>query len=802
MQRVKAPRVLFSVKVAGLRCRQAAPEGFVVMAQRFQSLSFKVIATFILLTALAVSTISVLGYFTSSRISDAQALKAKESVLIFRGDMLQDQLEQLENQASSIARIEALQMSITSLKSGWKTIEKSSGDARGELKEVFITNNPNPADQREKLMKPEGPSGFYYSNHEKTQGEVARDLENTAFSDLLIADLDGSVLYSYKKDDNFAENLKADAWKATGAGIAFAKAMENTGKATDDSAPTAFSGLRVDASNGKSAIFYAVPIIKLGQPKGIILFKVRDDIITSILEKGIVSGSTAQAAIISSDGSAVGLNAEGRLATLDTAPFTFMKDALASSNGMTVDDFARPDGTARAYVRSITYQGERFLVVESVLVSELNAGSIEIATLLTMIGLAALVVMAIATGLITKLLFSPLSRLAGNTRDVADGKLDVEIGSQTRQDEIGTMAKALARFRQSLIESRELEAASAETRARAERDRQENLALREAEARTLQDVVQALDEGLHHLANGDLAYQIQTRFPNELESLRVNFNEALATLSETMTAIGGNSMAVRSGSEEMRTGADDLAGRTERQAASITETANAIDAITQSVRVQIQRAEQAERIARDAKKETTGSSQIMRETIAAMEAIQSSSRQINTIISVIDDIAFQTNLLALNAGVEAARAGESGKGFAVVAMEVRELAQRSSSAAKEIASLLQKSTREVETGVALVERAGVALTGIGSHVEAINGQINEIMESTREEADTLRQINTSVSELDSMTQQNAAMVEETTAAIHRLAAEAVEMDRQLGNFTLPQDHYHHSAEVHVLRQRR
>jgi methyl-accepting chemotaxis protein len=135
-------------------------------------------------------------------------------------------------------------------------------------------------------------------------------------------------------------------------------------------------------------------------------------------------------------------------------------------------------------------------------------------------------------------------------------------------------------------------------------------------------------------------------------------------------------------------------------------------------------------------------------------------------------------------------------------MEVRELAQRSSSAAKEIASLLQKSTREVETGVALVERAGVALTGIGSHVEAINGQINEIMESTREEADTLRQINTSVSELDSMTQQNAAMVEETTAAIHRLAAEAVEMDRQLGNFTLPQDHYHHSAEVHVLRQRR
>ncbi|MBX5131678.1 HAMP domain-containing protein [Rhizobium lentis] len=771
------------------------------MAQRFQSLSFKVIATFILMTVLSIAVIDVLAYFASSRISDEQALKAKESVLIFRGDMLQDQLVQLENQANSIARIEALQMSITSLKSGWKTIQKTSGDARAELKKVFITGNPNPADQREKLMKPEGPSGFYYSNHEQTQGEVARDLENTAFSDLLIADLDGSVLYSYKKDDDFAENLKSDAWKTTGAGVAFAKAIENAAKATDDAAPTGFSGLRVDAASGKPAIFYAVPIVKLGAAKGIILFKVRDDIISSILAKGIVQGSTARAAIVASDGSAIALDAGGKLATLDATPFTFIKDALASS-AMTVADFDRADGAARAYVRGIDYRGDRFLVVESVLLSELNAGSIEIATLLTMIGLGVLVVMAVATGLVTNFLFSPLARLAGVTRDVADGKLDSEIGSLNRKDEIGTMAKALARFRQSLIEGRELEAASEETRLQAEQERQQNLAEREAEAKSLQQVVEALDEGLHHLASGDLAYQIDTRFPNELESLRVNFNEALATLSETMTAIGGNSMAVRAGSEEMRTGADELAGRTERQAGSITETANAISAITQSVRRQIERAEQAERIARDAKKETTGSSQIMRETIAAMEAIQTSSRQINTIISVIDDIAFQTNLLALNAGVEAARAGESGKGFAVVAMEVRELAQRSSSAAKEISSLLQKSTHEVESGVALVEKAGVALTGIGAHVEAINGQINEIMESTRDEANTLREINNAVAELDAMTQQNASMVEETTAAIHRLATEALEMDRQLGNFTLPQGHHRPSAEVHVLRRHR
>lgn len=126
--------------------------GSLYMAQRFQSLSFKVIVTFILMTVLSIAVIDVLAYFASSRISDEQALKAKESVLIFRGDMLQDQLTQLENQANSIARIEALQMSITNLKSGWKTIEKTAGDARAELKKVFIAGNPNPADQREKLI--------------------------------------------------------------------------------------------------------------------------------------------------------------------------------------------------------------------------------------------------------------------------------------------------------------------------------------------------------------------------------------------------------------------------------------------------------------------------------------------------------------------------------------------------------------------------------------------------------------------------------------------------------------------------
>ena len=751
------------------------------MQQRLHSLSFKVTAIFLLLTIVSVGVLNVLAYVSSSGIFQRQALKSMESILVFRGDMLKDQLAQLESQAVSIAKIEALQMSITSLRSGWKTIEKNSGDAGKELTGVFVSGNPNPADQREKLIKPEGPSGFYYSSHEKTQTEVAGFLKDSAFSDLLIADLDGNVIYSYKKTDAFAQNVAAGAWAERGIGIAFRTGKDNTAQATEDSAPSSFSGLRVE--DGTPAIFFAVPVIKMGAPKGIVLFQVRDDIIAGILAKGLTSESSEQAQVISADGRVVGLDAAGKLVTLDPAPFTFATDAFAS-DAMTVADFARADGKARSYSRRIDYDGEKLLVVESVLDSELNEGSWEIAGVLVVSGLAVLVALSLITGLFAHRLFAPLSKLAGLTRAVAEGKVDTAVGNQERKDEIGTLARALEHFRHSLIEQREMEAASVESRQQSEMERLQRAADRDAEARLLQLVVEALDEGLHNLADGNLAFQIDRQFPPELESLRVNFNQAMATLCETLSSIGGNSLAVRLGSEQMRGGADRLAERTDRQASSITETVAAIGAITQAVRVQISRGEQAEKIAAEAKRNTEESGQVMQETISAMEAIQTSSRQINQIINVIDEIAFQTNLLALNAGVEAARAGESGKGFAVVAQEVRELAQRSSNAAKEISDLLQKSTVEVESGVALVERAGQALTGIGEHVEAINGRIHEIMSSTREQADTLQAIGGAVSELDTVTQQNAGMVQDTTSAIRRLAAEAGEMDQRLGQFVL------------------
>ncbi|MCM2398577.1 methyl-accepting chemotaxis protein [Rhizobium sp. S95] len=756
------------------------------MVFRFNSLSSKVIGIFLLLTALSVGILNVLAYFTSSSLFDKQTYRAMDGTLTFRGDMLREQLQQLENQATSIAKIEGLQQSFTSMKSGWNTIVKNSGDAKGELQTVFVKNNPYPAGEREKLLKPEGPSGFYYSNHEATQNLVASYLRDTQFRDLLMVDQAGNVIYSYRKGPFFAENATGSELAGSGLGQAFARSADAAAKAVEDVAPTAFSGLKTGSDAQSPDIYFSVPVVKFGAFKGSILFQLKDTAITSLLSKGIAADSVERAAVLSEDGAGISLGTDGKLIDIAAAPFGFTPEAMQGNGGIVTSDFDRDDGSARAYGRAVEFSGQKYLMVESLTLAELGAGSLQIALTLTAIAMAALAVMAIATGVLTRRLFAPLARLAVVTGQVADGQLDNPVANQDRGDEIGTMARALERFRTALIEQQQLESRASEEREQAENERRLRFSEREAEARTLEGVVAALDQGLDRLAHGDLAFEIRQPFPSELESLRVNFNNALSTLSATLSGIGGNSLAVRGGSEEMRAGADQLAERTERQAAALTETASAIKAMTDAVKVQIARGEDAERSARNAKDETEQSGHIMRETIAAMEAIRGSSQEINQIIGVIDEIAFQTNLLALNAGVEAARAGEAGKGFAVVAQEVRELAQRSAGAAKQITSLLAKSAGEVAHGVSLVEKAGHALQGIGEHVLSINGKIGDMMHSTREEAQTISEINGSINALDVMTQQNAAMVEETTAAIHRLATEAAEMDQQLGHFTLGQ----------------
>jgi methyl-accepting chemotaxis protein len=295
---------------------------------------------------------------------------------------------------------------------------------------------------------------------------------------------------------------------------------------------------------------------------------------------------------------------------------------------------------------------------------------------------------------------------------------------------------------------------------------------RAAQADALKVVVDGLGEALAALAEGDLSFRIGTTFAAEYEALRTHFNAAQASLAGIVSEIAGASRQIRTGATEISDAADNLSHRTETQATALEQTAAALDEMTANVRSAAVSADTADRAVGEARGIAENSGAVVREAVDAMGAIAQSSQQIARIIGVIEEIAFQTNLLALNAGVEAARAGETGRGFAVVASEVRALAQRSSDAAKEISTLISDSTRHVQRGVALVDRAGEALNGIISSVAGISTIVSEIASGTREQASGLAEINTSMNQMDQVTQQNAAMTEQSMAASLALRNEA------------------------------
>lgn len=296
--------------------------------------------------------------------------------------------------------------------------------------------------------------------------------------------------------------------------------------------------------------------------------------------------------------------------------------------------------------------------------------------------------------------------------------------------------------------------------------------------------VNTIAEALNRLAQGDLSFCVDRPFAPDFEGLRNTMNDALSQMRETLSNVARSTDQIDTGTREISQSAEDLSKRTEQQAASLEETAAALDQITVNVSNAAKRAEEARHAAATASGNAERSGKVVADAVGAMSRIESSSNQISNIIGVIDEIAFQTNLLALNAGVEAARAGEAGKGFAVVAQEVRELAQRSAQAAKEIKGLIRNSSEEVSTGVKLVSETGEALRTIQENIVAVNDHMEAITSSAKEQATGLAEVNSAVNQMDQVTQQNAAMVEETNAASATLAQETARLRDLIEMFQL------------------
>ncbi len=403
--------------------------------------------------------------------------------------------------------------------------------------------------------------------------------------------------------------------------------------------------------------------------------------------------------------------------------------------------------------------------------------------------------------LLSRSIARPLLAMTGVMGTLAAGNTDVTIPAQQQRDEIGAMAKAVVVFRDAAIEKRRIEAQAAEAAATADHERAVRDAEKAEQSEQMNVAISGLAHALQSLADGDVSRTIDVAFAGELDQLRVNFNASILKLRETIQAVHVSTQAIRSGSVDMASAADDMAGRTEQQAASLEETAAALEEITATVNQTAEGADHAQKVVLAAKGEASESGKIVGRTVSAMKDISESAGQITQIIGVIDEIAFQTNLLALNAGVEAARAGEAGRGFAVVASEVRSLAQRSAEAAKEIKKLISASSQQVGSGVALVAQTADALKRIVEQVDDISGIVVTIANGTREQATSLQEINKAIAGMDQSTQQNAAMVEQSTAATHSLGKEVVALADLVAQFRTGNEVASHSVAVKPVAAR-
>jgi len=443
-----------------------------------------------------------------------------------------------------------------------------------------------------------------------------------------------------------------------------------------------------------------------------------------------------------------------------------------------------------------------------------KASSSILSTLAVLLGLA-------FAALIARSILGPMTTMTAAMGHLAEGRLDTEIPALGRADEIGEMAQAVQVFKQSAIDKKRMEeaqrAAEAASRLAEKEQRTREAAIvadvaEVAKAASGGDMDRRIDltgkdgfllnlcEGVNNLvaltgvalkdvagvlaavAEGDLTKRITNLYGGLFDQLKGDVNKTADKLFEIVTNINSAAGQIASAAGEVAAGSQDLSERSEQQASALEETAASMEELAATVRSNAANAQQANQLAAGAREVAAGGGQVVADAVAAMGRIEASSQKIGDIVGMIDEIAFQTNLLALNAAVEAARAGDAGKGFAVVAQEVRNLAQRSAQASKEIKVLISESGREVGTGADLVKGAGKTLDEILGSVKRVADIVGEIAAASSEQAAGIDQVNSAVTQMDEMTQQNAALVEESAAAAHALEDQSGELTRLMAFF--------------------
>lgn len=760
------------------------------------------------------------GYFIGLQTVGAQSRQALEASLASGVQRVTAYFESAESDLRLFAGRKDTADAIAGFYQAFAALN-ASGKAGQLLRHAYIEQNPNSEIDRDQLETSNGLAGPYDSVHMRFHDGFRALLLARGYGDVLLLDMAGNLVYSTEKAKDFGTNfaLGGGPYANSGLGRAYRAARAlSAGK-------IAFADFSKYAPLGNSPeAFIATPVYAGDRAIGVLAFELPAEGLSSKMSSIEGLGQTGEALVVGSDGL---LRTQSRFSMASDVLETSLKSPVISAalsghpTRGNISDFRGTDAVIAAV--PFTIPGGRWAIAAVEDRSEVYAPLVAMRNTMLAVGGVLLAIAAIVGLVFSRALTRPITRLTRTMGKLAEGELETEVGGAERHDEMGEMARAVAVFRENGLRVRDM---TDEEALRVVRDRNARAAMMAVLQRAFGNVVDAasrgdftqrveadfpdaelnglahkvntlvetVDRGLSEtgdvlaaLADTDLTQRMTGSYEGAWAKLRADTNRVVDKLTEIVGQIRVTSHQLKTATGEILSGSNDLSERTSGQATTIEQTSTAVALLSTTVNQNAARARDASGNAGSVTRAVEESGLVMAEASQAMGRLTASSRKISDIIGLINDIAFQTNLLALNASVEAARAGDAGKGFAVVAMEVRRLAQSAAGASKEIKGLIDKSAEEVKGGTQLVEAAALKLGGVVDRSRANATLIESIARDSHEQAASIEEINAAMRRLDEMTQHNAALVEETNAAIGQTEAQASQLDRVVAIFAVKEE---------------
>lgn len=759
--------------------------------------------------------IAMASYLLASQVIDQQAREQLSTIAFERANQLAMYVDAVEDSVSKSGRSDTVVQAIGDF---GKAIAQAKGpDPAAVIRAAFPPDLPEQVAGDAPAVDSADPALTYKMNDLRYLRVFQELRDADGLADVYFFDLDGRLIYSTGKRRDLLDNAADPTTPVGSSGLGAAWRAANSLEAADKPAFIDYSLYRPRAD--QALAFVAKPVFTItGKRLGVFAVALPSDPASALVASRRGLGETGEVAVVGPDGTA---RTKSPLAPAILAPVDGGVVAVGTS-GQNTGDAISADGRSLIVgaAKVEIAPGLEWTIVAAMDRAEVLAPAYRLATTTTIVGSSLLLVVAGLGWLLAHSMTRPISLLNRAMDELARGNLAVKVNGQRRTDEIGAMARSVEVFRANALQ---VETMTDDQRVTAERRAADRATMMQdlqrafgrvvdaaisgdfskrvkadfpdAELNTLafsvNTLVETVDRGLSEtgevlsaLSHADLTQRVTGDYQGAFGQLRDDTNNLCTTLAGTIQGLRDTSRTLKSATGEMLSGAIDLSKRTTRQGQTVEETSAAMAQLAVTVADNARRAVAASDKARGVSRSATEGGSVITQATEAMERITHSSGKISNVIGLIDDIAFQTNLLALNASVEAARAGEAGKGFAVVAVEVRRLAQSAAQASAEVKALIQQSGTEVATGSRLVAQAAQRLLSMLEAAHESSALIDGIAAASREQAEAIEEVSLAMRTLDEMTQHNAALVEETNAAIEQAETQASELDRIVDVFEL------------------